>query len=73
MSRIFVKLANPAHILPNPDRGGRPVPQDRAFPVDDASPFWAQCLADGSVVHAPEPAPEAAPVKPDGKPAKEKA
>lgn len=73
MPRIFVRLVDPSHVLPNPDRGGRPVPQDRAFAVDDASPFWAQCIADGSVAPAPEPAPEPAPAKPAEKPAKEKA
>jgi hypothetical protein len=72
MPRIFVKLANPQHVLPNPERGGLPVPQDRPFTVDPSLSFWAQCLADGSVVAVSEPAPDPAPAKPAEKPAKEK-
>lgn len=63
MPRIFVRLANPAHKLPIPERGGRLAPQDRAFAVDDAAPFWVLCLADGSVVRA-EPPVEPTPAKP---------
>lgn len=63
---IEVMLADPAARLPMPGQpAGVYAPAGR-FTVDDASPFWAQCLADGSVTRAPD-APT--PAKPSTKPA----
>ncbi len=51
MRLTLVKLADPDHRLPMPDRGGRPFSADGES-VDLDAPFWLACLADGSIVEA---------------------
>lgn len=62
---IDVTLADPAARLPMPGQPAGVFAPAGRFAVDAASPFWAQCLADGSVI----PAPAAPPAKPSTKPA----
>lgn len=59
-----VRLADPASSLPRPDMPGVFVSSE-PFTIDIANPYWAQALADGSLIVAPE-IPETAPSKKPG-------
>jgi hypothetical protein len=55
MTTITVRLADPASLVPMPGQPGVFAPAE-PFTVSAVDMFWAQCLADGSVVMAqPEP------------------
>ncbi len=58
MPLIDVTLADQAALLPWPNTSGRFAPQG-VFKVDTAQPFWAQCLADGSIIAPPAAKPAA--------------
>ncbi len=57
---IAVVLADASARLPMPNQPPGVFAPSGAFAIDDADPFWAQCLADGSVL----PAPAEPPAKP---------
>jgi hypothetical protein len=55
-----VKLADPSHILPLPDRPGQSLAGDAVIEINPASPTWAALLRDGSVIDAgPDASPAA--------------
>lgn len=66
MPLIDVVLADQGALLPWPHSPGRVAPQG-VFKVDTAQPFWAQCLADGSVLAAPSAEENQIETKPAGK------
>jgi|GEM_PF-1529972 hypothetical protein len=51
MPLIDVVLADQDALLPWPQSPGRAAPQG-VFRVEASQPFWAQCLADGSILTA---------------------
>ncbi|SHO65818.1 hypothetical protein SAMN02745172_02465 [Pseudoxanthobacter soli DSM 19599] len=61
MRIIFARLAEPGHVLPMPDRGGRLFSIDGER-IDADDPYWIGCLADVSVVECEAPVEAAAPV-----------
>ncbi len=63
MPLIDVVLADQDALLPWPHSPGRFAPQG-VFRVETGYPFWAQCLADGSVIPAPADDVPAAAAKP---------
>lgn len=66
MTSITVRLADPSLKLPMPGQPGVFAPEG-PFPVSAVDMFWAQCLADGSVVPVSETPPSPA-EKPSAKP-----
>ena len=56
-----VVLANPAHVVPRPGVPGAILPQGEPFDVSVIDPFFAGLLADGTLIAAPELAPEPKP------------
>jgi hypothetical protein len=69
MTPAFVRLADPACVMLWPEGLGRVLNPDGEL-VDISHPYWAGALADGSIVVAEPPAPEApdAPPEPDSPP-----
>lgn len=57
MPIIYAVLADPSHTLPIPGQPGSFFPaKGRRVDLDD--PFWHAVHLDGSIVSAPEPAPD---------------
>ncbi len=63
MPRSLYVLATPGDRLPMPDRGREFGAEGET--IDDTNPFYAACIADGSLMPAPEK-PALQPKKPDG-------
>jgi hypothetical protein len=63
MTPVFVRLADPAHLLLWPEGRGRLLNPDGEL-VDISHPYWAGALADGSIVIAEPPAKEPSAEKP---------
>jgi hypothetical protein len=57
MTTLTVRLADPASLLPMPGQPGVFAPAG-PFTVSAVDMFWAQCLADGSVMIAPPETPK---------------
>jgi hypothetical protein len=61
MFPLFIRLADPSHILLWPEGQGRTLNPDGEI-VDSSHPYWAAAIADGSVVVVePAPPPAGAP------------
>jgi hypothetical protein len=52
---IKVRLADPAQALPWPGVPGRVIAGEEIVEIDDANPFFAACIRDGSLIGATMP------------------